>query len=106
MYNEIGDEALEIMARSVFTENREIRNVILNNNRIGAGTFKASIVIFLEAFLLELYTPENLDLSSNMIGDTWLEPIARFCLANHECKIHSLNIEYNCFSNFAKRTFA
>ena len=35
VYNEIGDDALEVMARSIFTENRQIKNVILNNNRIG-----------------------------------------------------------------------
>ena len=61
---------------------------------------------FLESFLLELEKPETLDLSCNQIGDDCLYPIVKYLFANWDCHIHNLNLEFNSFSNRAKRTIA
>lgn len=42
----------------------------------------------------------------NQIGDCCLESLLFYLIANHNCQITHLNIEYNAFSNFAKRTIA
>ena len=66
MYNEIGDEGLQILAKTVFKDNKQINSVILNNNLIGSSpNAKQSMTVFLESYLLELEKPESLDLSCN-----------------------------------------
>ena len=105
-FNEIGDEALAEIA-SIFPENKNLREIILNNNKFGNSGSGRNLSTFLEAFLLELKEPLKLDLSCNNIGDVCLEPMIFYLLANHNnAQMTSLNIEYNSFSNFAKRTFA
>lgn len=91
---------------SIFSDNQFLEEIILNNNKIGNSGSERSLTIFLENFLLELKDPQKLDLSSNQIGDVCLEPFVFYILANHNCTITNLNIEYNMFSNYAKRTFA
>ena len=55
---------------------------------------------------MELRNPLKLDLSCNQIGDPCNETLIYYLIANHNCLITSLNLEYNSFSNYAKRTFA
>ena len=58
-YNKLTTEALELLARNVFTENRLLRIINLSNNYIGGGPRESDcMTIFLENFLLELDTPE------------------------------------------------
>jgi len=74
--------------------------VLLHNNLIGEGTnVKEVMSAFLESFLLELKSPEVLDLSYNRIGDDSLYPIVKYLFANTECRIHMLNIEHNSLTN-------
>lgn len=62
---------------------------------------------FLESFLLELKKPQELDLSMNMIDDECLYPIVKYLFANHEStSLSNLNLEWNNFSNYSKRTLA
>lgn len=61
---------------------------------------------FLESFLLELNNPILLDLSFNRLNDDCLLPIIKYLFANTECRIHTLNIEHNAFTNYAIRTIA
>ena len=61
---------------------------------------------FLESFLLELEKPETLDLSCNQLNDDCLYPIVKYLFANWDCHIHNLNVEFNNFTNRAKRTIA
>ena len=59
MYNEIGDEGLQILAKTVFKDNKQINSVILNNNLIGSSpNAKQSMTVFLESYLLELEKPQ------------------------------------------------
>ena len=107
VYNEIGDAGLEILAKTVFKDNKQIKTVILNNNVIGASHgAKQSMVVFLESFLLELEKPETLDLSCNQISDDCLYPIVKYLFANWDCHLHNLNLEFNQLTNYAKRTIA
>lgn len=107
VYNEIGDAGLEILAKTVFKDNKQIKAVVLNNNLIGASPgARESMVTFLESFLLELDKPETLDLSCNQISDDCLRPIVKYLFANWDCHIHELNLEFNRLSNYAKRTIA
>jgi len=64
------------------------------------------MTIFLESFLIELNNPQALDLSYNRINDDCLLPIVKYLFANLDCKIHSLNLEHNLLTNYAKRTIA
>lgn len=92
--------SLEIFATTIFKENRNLKNVLLHNNLIGEGTnVKEVMSAFLESFLLELKSPEVLDLSYNRIGDDSLYPIVKYLFANTECRIHMLNIEHNSLTN-------
>ena len=105
--NAISDAGLEILAKTVFKDNKQLKAVVLNNNLIGASPgAKGSMVTFLESFLLELDTPETLDLSCNQISDECLYPIVKYLFANWDCHIHDLNLEFNQLSNYAKRTLA
>jgi len=62
---------------------------------------------FLEAFLVELKKPLELDLSVNEIDDECLYPIVKYMFANHgNTTLQSLNLEWNQFSNYCKRTLA
>ena len=66
VFNELADDGLLILAKTVFKDNKQISSVILNNNLIGSSTTaKQSMTTFLESFLLELEKPETLDLSCN-----------------------------------------
>ena len=83
VYNEISDAGLEILAKTVFKDNKQIKAVVLNNNLIGASPgARESMVTFLESFLLELDKPETLDLSCNQISDDCLRPIVKYLFAN------------------------
>ncbi len=65
------------------------------------------MAFFLEAFLVELKKPQELDLSVNEIDDECLYPIVKYMFANHEnSTLISLNLEWNNFSNYSKRTLA
>lgn len=103
--NELGDESLGELALAL-ADNKNLEEIILSNNNLGNTGIKRYLEQFLEAFLLELRFPTKLDLSCNQIGDVCLEPIVYYLLANHNCHITNLNIEYNSFSNYSKRTLA
>ena len=103
--NELGDESLTEIA-SIFPENKGIQEIILNNNKLGNSGSERHLVTFLESFLLELREPKKLDLSCNQFTDICLEPFIFYLLANYNCQITSLNLEYNAFTNYAKRTLA
>ena len=105
--NELQNEALEILGQVVFRENRQIRKLVLSNNLIGEGPREKELMtLFLENFLLELDSPQHLDLSYNRISDESLYPIVKYLLANTECHINILSLEMNSLSNYAKRTIA
>lgn len=70
MYNNLGLAALDNLAKVVFLENRQLKNIILNNNIIGSDAREQDTMsIFLEAFLVELDQAEKLDLSYNHLTD-------------------------------------
>jgi hypothetical protein len=105
--NLLTTHALELLASSVFKENVHLQNVILRENMIGEGPHvKDALSAFFESFLLDLKSPQILDLSYNRLNDESLYPVVKYLFANTECKIHKLNIEHNQFSNYAKRTMA
>ena len=90
----IGDESLAELA-SIFTENKNLQEINLSSNKIGNSGSDRNLQMFLENFLLELREPLKLDLSCNEIGDVCLEPLIFYLLANHNCNITFLNVEYN-----------
>ena len=55
-YNEIGDEALEEIAK-LLPETFNLEEIILNNNKIGNTGNKRHLELFLQAFLLDLRNP-------------------------------------------------
>ena len=81
---------------------------MLKENQLGVGkNIKDKMSFFLEMFLVELRKPQELDLSVNEIDDECLYPIVKYMFANHEnSSLISLNLEWNNFSNYAKRTLA
>ena len=84
-----------------------LKIVILSNNYIGGGQGERDcFTYFLENFLLELQSPEQLDLSNNIITDEALYPIVKYLFANRACMIESLNLDNNSFTNYARRTIA
>lgn len=55
-YNEIGDESLTELA-NIFSQNQNIRTVVLSNNKLGNSGSERNLTNFLESFLLDLTSP-------------------------------------------------
>lgn len=62
--NKLGDEVLEDISK-MFSENLNLEEIILNNNKFGNTGSKHHLEIFLQAFLLDLRNPQKLDFSCN-----------------------------------------
>ena len=91
---------------TVFKENKKISKLLLSDNQLGLGqNMEQKMKYFLESFLNDLFSPLELDLSYNRIKEDSLRPIIEQIFANTKAMaLNLLNLEWNDFSNYSKRT--